>query len=356
MSVANATWWRDDFKLREPYTIAYETYDAATNFFVRLVATDGTEGFGCAAPAEEVTGESTVGCAEALERMCGELTERGESAAASSADARRRSPAAAAAVDMALTDLRARELGLPVCSMLGGHPSHLPTSITIGISSLGETRKQGKRFAREGFRALKVKGGADPLLDAERILALRADLGPDMELRFDANEGYGEASAVQFLRAVQPCVLSVFEQPCARGDTEATAAVATELAMLGAARPALLLDEGAVTAEQVAATTAATRADGVVVKLMKCGGLVAAQHIDRIAAAQGLRTMISCMDESALAIAAGLHYALAARRCTWIDLDGHLDLIDDPGAAAVILEDGLLRPLDAPGFGVSLTP
>ena len=36
MRIVESETWRTDFLLREPYTIAYETYDAATNFFVRI--------------------------------------------------------------------------------------------------------------------------------------------------------------------------------------------------------------------------------------------------------------------------------------------------------------------------------
>lgn len=353
MRIVESEVWRTDFVLREPYTIAYETYDAATNFFVRLRADDGQEGFGCAAPAADVTGETVPACEAALGTLCAALEAGADHPVAS---ARTSTPAAAAALDMALHDLRARSLGVPVYAMLGGKHDSLPTSITIGISNLEETRAQGRRHANAGFRALKVKGGRDARLDTERMLALRADLGEDIELRFDANEGYSPTDAETFVRASRPARITVLEQPTKRNDAAALARVRIALDALPAPRPVLLADEDAMGVSSVASLAAAGLVDGVVVKLMKCGGISAALRIDRLAAGAGMRNMVSCMDESALAIAAGLHYALAAGRCSWIDLDGHLDLLDDPTSPAIRLREGRLEPSADPGFGISVRP
>jgi len=86
---------------------------------------------------------------------------------------------------------------------------------------------------------------------------------------------------------------------------------------------------------------------------MKVGPIQLAHEICVIAAVGRKRVMIGCMDEAALAIAAGLHLALSSPVVACADLEEHVGLEGDPTTDALILRDGRRRPSDAPGLGLA---
>ncbi|HKN47733.1 MAG TPA: enolase C-terminal domain-like protein [Candidatus Polarisedimenticolia bacterium] len=343
------------FHLREGYRIAGASFSTAFNVILKVGTSDGRTGFGCASPAEEVTGESAAACLAALDDHLIPLLRERDAAdvpailAAASAAAPG-CPAARAAVDIALHDLLARRAGAPLARVLGQRRERLLTSVTLGIQDdPGATLERARRYVRAGFRVLKVKVGEDWEADARLIRSLRRALGTGVTLRADGNQGYSEEEAGQFLRALEEGDLELLEQPTAAEDLAALARLAD------ASDVPIMADEAVRTEDEARRIISGHGADLVNIKLMKSGGIAEALRIATITSAAGIGAMVGCNDESRIGIAAGLHLALAGPNTELADLDGYFDLVDDVAHGGVRIEQGYILPSpEEPGLGVSV--
>src|SRR6056297_848624 len=114
-------------------------------------------------------------------------------------------------------------------------------------------------------------------------------------------------------------------------------------------------DEAVLSPEDILKIGLAGGADAYNIKLAKSGGLYRAAELDAIARAAGAPTMIGCMDEAGLGVAAGLHFALSRPNVAYADLDGHLEFTNYPSYHAVRIDRGIVYPLEIPGIGFEFT-
>jgi L-alanine-DL-glutamate epimerase-like enolase superfamily enzyme len=338
-------------RLAEPYTIAYETVESATNIFLRL-ETDkkGIAGYGCAAPDEHVTGETSDGALHTMESLVAPSIKGADPlrSAMLLEKLKRRlkgQPSVLAAVDMALFDILGKAANLPLWRLLGGFRNRMKTSATIGILPVRESVERARKYISQGFKCLKLKGGIGLGSDIERVFKVREAVGKGIELRFDANQGYSVEDSLEFVKATRTARLELLEQPTPKGKFDLLRSVTDRVPI------PVMADESLMSLRDAFRIARGGLADMVNVKLMKAGGISEALQIDAVARSARLEVMVGCMDEAALAIAAGLQFALARPNVIYADLDGHLGLVKDPSEGAVILRNGVLFPTNRPGLG-----
>lgn len=343
---------RIELTKRHPLTISRGTIWGSTNVVLTVVH-DGFSGTGEMAPSD-VTGDTAESAeaalaswAEALEDLAPDQFEAIDAALRAIGAPHR--GAVRAALDMACHDWWGRSLDQPVWRLLGLDLTKVPpTSVTIGINPPDVVRQVVPEILnRTRAHYLKVKLGQPAGLDADKEMfaaAQEAALGSghSPQWRVDANGGWDVPSAQMMIEWLAERGVIEVEQPLAQGNEDGLPFVYRTTTI------PIFADESVRVASDVA--DLADRVHGVNLKLMKCGGIREGLRIIHTARAHGLKVMIGCMGESSLAISAG---AQLAPLVDAVDLDSHLNLLDDPFVGASYAH-GRVVPNGLPGLGVAL--
>jgi L-alanine-DL-glutamate epimerase-like enolase superfamily enzyme len=257
-------------------------------------------------------------------------------------------------IDLALWDIKGKALGMPVWKLLGGG---FATSLRPYASSLfgatpAETRDRARRFADQGFTA--VKFGWDPMgqneeLDIALVREARKGLGDGPDLMIDAGLCYDAKTAIQRARAFEEFRPYWFEEPLLPDDYAG-------YAKLAAASP-LRIAAGEEESERKSFQTLMDvgKIDVVQVDLTRCGGFTEAMKIASLAADRGV-PVVNHGFTTYLNVAAALHFLASIPNTL-----GLLEFVVEEGTT---LRHHLSEPIravggrvavpDAPGLGLAV--
>jgi muconate cycloisomerase len=341
--------------LTKPVKMAAETVTHARNVIVRIEAQDGTVGWGEAASAPTMTGDTIAGLVAAVREHLAPLL-IGEDAWMRPALMKRLKVAlygntgAHSAVEMALLDLAGHSAGMPVIDLIGGAVRREVAPMWLVGNATPEqdvAEAQARRSA--GIRFFKLKVGVKPLAtEIATAIAVRKALGPDMPVCADANCGFSHDAARRYLAATTDAGLLFLEQPFDATDMKGLAALARSAPI------AIGADEGIHSLHDIEAHAEAG-AGGVSLKLIKLGGFGAALAAGALCQRLGLAVNIAAkMSESSLASAATVHLACAVENIDWGVSLTHFYLAEDIVREPLAMANGLVSLPVGPGLGVEV--
>ncbi|GAA4213593.1 mandelate racemase/muconate lactonizing enzyme family protein [Actinocatenispora rupis] len=252
------------------------------------------------------------------------------------------------AVDVALHDLAARRLGVPLAQFLGGSATTARTDVTLSVAEPDELAATAAARVAEGFDVLKIKVGTDAVGDVARVRAIRAAVGPGVRIRLDANQGWTPRQAVRAIRAMEDAGTDVelVEQPVDGHDVAGLAHVTAHVDTL------TLADEAVYGIRELLAVIERRAADMVNVKLAKSAGLGPARTLLDLAEAAGMGTMVGSMMETHIGVGAAASLVAAYGTSAVSDLDAAWWLTSAPVTGGITYEGPTVRLPDAPGLGI----
>lgn len=343
--------------LLKPFKTALRAVDRIISTIIRVETDTGDFGWGEAYPNGPVTGESHESIRGAIKNyifpaILDKPIENLEGVFGALDSSCVGNTSAKAAVDMAVYDLFGKRFNIPLYRLFGGDSNQVSTNLTISVNSPADMAKDSTEAVSRGFSALKIKVGRDPMLDIQRIKAIRKAVGDAIIIRVDANQGWSPREAVRIMHELERANLDIelVEQPVAAKDFQGLQDVRKAIAT------PVLADESVFSPEDALKLILMGAADYLNIKLMKTGGLHQALKICSIAETTNTECFMGCMLETKLAVTAAAHLACGKKVITRCDLDSPSLCTEDPVMGGAIIQGATLTLPEKPGLGIDNLP
>jgi L-alanine-DL-glutamate epimerase-like enolase superfamily enzyme len=339
--------------LHEPFVVSYHTYNHMPSVIVKMETDEGIVGYGEGVADEHVTGETWEGTFHIIKNTLGPaLLGQNPMEIEKIHDLMDKTiygaPTAKAAIDIACFDIIGNKLQQPIYQLIGGR-FHEKFPITH-VLSIGEPEKMAREaslMVEKGYQSFKMKVGTNVSMDVERIKAVRTQVGADVAIRVDVNQGWKNSSTTLVaLNQLRECQLDWVEQPVVADDIDGMVEIKSKTAL------PLMIDEGLKGTREMREIIQKRAADKVNIKLMKCGGIYPAVKLAHQAELAGIECQVGSMVESSIGSAAGFHVAFSKKIITSVELTGPLKFAKDIGNLEYDVP--FIRLTAKPGLGIEV--
>jgi L-alanine-DL-glutamate epimerase-like enolase superfamily enzyme len=342
---------------RKPLRFASGSIEYADNVLVEIVTSDGVVGIAEAPPRPYTYGETQDSILAVINQVFApavtglSVLDREE--------VRRRlartvgNPAAKAAIDMALWDAWGKIIDTSVHRLLGGFVDELPVSHMLGFDDPDVVAADAVELRETlGITTFKIKVGRRPIhLDIAVCRAVRAAVGPEVELYVDGNRGWTAAESARAVRLLDDVGLSRVEELCPADDVVGRRWLVSRCPL------PFVADESVSTPADVTREILAGSANAVSIKTARTG-FSDSLRVSHLAEGLGIDVVIGNQIDAQLgtvcSLAFGASQEITSRNAA--ELSNYLDLTDDLLDEPLVITDGRMRVLDGPGLGVSLDP
>ncbi len=341
--------------LKVPFKTALRSVSEVNDLVIMVETDTGLVGFGEAPPTAVITGDLLGSMRAALDliapRLLGKKLQDFNALLRTLHGGVIHHHSLKAALEIALFDLRAQALGIPLYQLLGGGDPQLKTDITISVNDVDMMVQDALRAMADGFDCLKIKvGGRTWQDDVDSVLRIGQAVGPHVALRLDANQGWAPKHAVLVIQAIEKAgvVLEFVEQPV-KADDVAGLKFVTDHTLTP-----ILADEAVFSRQDALHILATGSADIVNIKLMKTAGISQAIEIANLTRMHHKTCMVGCMLETAISVTAAAHFAVAFDDVvSYIDLDGPQLCASNPVDGGMRMNGPWIALPDAPGLGIT---
>lgn len=313
----------ESFLLKAPIDSAYgyaQRWSAVrVGIVVKITTDDGIVGWGqCGAPVQEsvktvldlevaplLIGQDPFLIEEIWQRVIGSFSPYGVQGMVFQA---------LSGVDIALWDIKARALGMPLWRLLGARYRDRVLAYASGPYYFKDevvpdrVAEEALKYREQGFKAMKVKiGGLHPRDDLRRVEAVRRAVGDDIAVMVDANQAYNAQLAMRVGRELEQLDILWFEEPVPCVDLEGYARLRNTLR--------IAIAGGEVEWSRFGFRDLITRGcvDIVQPDLANSGGFTECRRIVAIADAFGVQYIPHVVSTTPIGLAAALHLLATLR-------------------------------------------